>query len=563
MFAGQHPWSKKLFSLVGSDPESPPPFGPRDRVAWSTLVDCLVAVSEAGAGPEDLFDLGGDAFEGMRLPPFAGIDRDRALVERLRRQVGALRLSVAGRRGAYLLLCGELPADDAARCPAIFAWMAGALATVATPYPGIPASVDWEVAGASARFEVWLPTPRLWERVLQASRVLWAGQEGLPGFRALRADLRLKEGDLLREARAVRVAIDTRDRFLQTIGHELRTPLNGVLGAVRELERGPPPAEMPSIVADLAASSDRLCGVLGTLIDYAKLADQGAVPHLRPFHLGRFWRAQVAHAARQASRRGLELSVGQEGDLETWVQGDDVRIEKILRNAVDNAVSFTPSGRLDLYLDLQALPTGVQLQLTVSDTGVGIAKEHLERVFEPFFQVREGARPVRGVGLGLTVLREQVSVLGGEVAIESELCQGTTLRVRVPVMVIEHQTRGLPPGLRVLVVDDDRINRLVLKRALDKHQCETVLAADGLEALERLEDASFDVVLMDCEMPRMDGWEATRRIRVRHGLEVAVIAVTAYASETDRARCLEAGMDDVITKPVDPRALLESLERWL
>ena len=531
------------------------------RVPWSTFVEVLAAVHDA-AGADVLTDLGARAFASIRVPTCAFLDRDHHLIRLVSDPFGPLRLEGERLWDDRLHLHATLDGDAGeAQAAAFFVWLAGAIGTVANPFGGVPRTVSYQVEGGAARYEVEAPRAPLGLRLGQAARVLWSGQEGLGAVRTLEAELRLREVATERALRELRFEVDNRDRFLRNLSHELRGPLHGLIGLTRSLQGDAPgPEERAQLLADLERVTGHLEGLASGLFDYARVADEDAHPHVRPFRLERVVERLVAYGRGRAEARGLSFRHRAPPDAEGWLHGDDRRIEVIARRAIDNACDFSRDGRVELRIDLLEDPLRLELQLL--DEGCGIPEQHLDRVFEPFFQLQpDFDRGGRGFGLGLTVLKRDLETMGGEVALDSALGQGTTVRMRIPVERIEH----LPsqrPARRTLLVEDDPVAARILQRLGDRLALEIVPVATGEEALARLEAETFDVLLLDCELPGMDGWEVARRVRRRLGLSVMIVAVTAHASEQDMARCLEAGMDDVVLKPVDPRRVLEALQRW-
>jgi CheY-like chemotaxis protein/anti-sigma regulatory factor (Ser/Thr protein kinase) len=245
--------------------------------------------------------------------------------------------------------------------------------------------------------------------------------------------------------------------------------------------------------------------------------------------------------------------------------GDPTRVRQIALNLVGNAVKFTERGEVRCSLSLE----GQRLKLEVRDTGVGMSAEALARIGAPFVQADASTtRRHGGTGLGLVITRRLISAMGGELRITSTPGVGSAFTVLLPAVVCDAPLAHLnkarhATGLTVLVVDDNAVNQLVAQRLLERLGHQVQLATDGAQAVERACQRRFDVIFMDCHMPVMDGIEATRRIRAdERGRRTPIVALTADALSRDRERCLAAGMDDFLTKPVGSQQLAATVERW-
>lgn len=536
----------------------------RDKIThpldWSGFLGLLDAVAELG-GETVLTDLGVAAFAGIKVPVTAVTPRERTLVTLVTERLPGLELAVGERRGDRISLWASAPEGCSVRqAGPLFAFVAGAIGVVAEPFDGLPAVVEYSANGREAEFDLALPHQTFAQRVEAARRVLASGVEGLPRMRTLRAELRLREVAHDEEVRALRGELEARDRFLRNLAHHLRGPTHAARGLVRAL-RGDDhdEEERGEMLRDLYHSLEAFNVASDAVADYARIFDEDAHPHDRPFRVDALWAAILQFGRMRADPRGLAFESMSRGSVDAWYHGDDRRIEGVAKRLLDNAVEYTRSGRVRLELEVAE----ASLVISVADDGEGIPVHHRQRVFEPFFQINPGFdRGGRGLGLGLTVVQRDVELMGGEVRLETTEGIGTKVRVRFPVHPIEHRA-GPSRQLRVLVVEDDPVARRVMKRltAAMGHDVEVVATAEeGLEHLER--SSAFDVLLVDCDLPHMDGWSLAREVRARLGLRVAIIAVTSHSAERDVQRCRDSGMDDVLLKPVAPRVLAEALERW-
>jgi CheY-like chemotaxis protein/HPt (histidine-containing phosphotransfer) domain-containing protein len=262
--------------------------------------------------------------------------------------------------------------------------------------------------------------------------------------------------------------------------------------------------------------------------------------------------------------------------------GDAVRLRQMVSNLVSNAVKFTDEGLVHVQWSGTQQTDGVWwFQLVVEDTGVGILDSQLSRLFVPFSQAdSSNARRFGGTGLGLTLVHKLTEAMGGTVSLESQANQGTRVTVSLPLQVDPEDAQTsvaaadigppglpeLPAGARILIVEDQEVNRTIAVRMLEQAGAKTAVALDGAEAVAMAAAATFDLIFMDCQLPLLDGLEATRAIRRREaeeGRHTPIVAVTAHATSTDRQRCLDAGMDDYLTKPTPRHALLRMAKLWL
>jgi signal transduction histidine kinase/ActR/RegA family two-component response regulator len=376
----------------------------------------------------------------------------------------------------------------------------------------------------------------------------------------------------LREAkRKAEEATLAKSRFLATISHELRTPLNGILGSMDLLLRLSLAPEQEDLARLTHQSAGSLLAIISDLLDFSK-AEEGRIELERvPFDLLACARGVAELASKAAAGKGLVVQCEIARDVPPFVIGDATRLRQVLLNLLDNAVKFTSEGSVRLVVERAA---SGRLAFRVSDTGAGIAPGALDRIFEPFTQEDQSTtRRFGGTGLGLAISRKLAALMGGELRVQSTPGAGSTFCLEtelLPAQAIVKQPTSLLfttsfPGLRVLLVDDNRGNLLLGRRMLEHLSCDVETAADGLQAVERATAGGLDIVLMDCSMPEMDGFDATRAIRALPGelCRVQIVAMTAYAMASDRERCTAAGMDDYLSKPVALADLSNVLARCL
>ena len=416
------------------------------------------------------------------------------------------------------------------------------------------------------------------------------------------ADRRLHQH--VRELEAARASLqshaeqlaDARDRaeeaarakseFLATMSHELRTPMNGVLGMAQLLLHTQLTEEQASRVSVLQRSGEALLRIINDVLDLSKLEAGKLRIDTEPFDLLTLLDEVRATVAAAADIVGLPLTVDVEPDCPRWVVGDGGRVRQVLLNLVGNAIKFTDAGHVTIAARLthpeDASFGEHTVMLSVTDTGIGLSQETIDRLFAPFTQADSSTTRMRGgTGLGLVISRRLAEMMNGSLTVESEVGVGSCFRVTLPLPPAQPpsppERESLPSALdvaslraaseearrvpHVLVAEDNTINQVVVVSLLSHLGCTVDVAADGREAVRRWSAGSYDLILMDCQMPEMDGLEATRAIR--EGEEgdwrIPIVALTANAMTEDRAACLAAGMDDHISKPVTEQSLVDAL----
>jgi PAS domain S-box-containing protein len=371
-------------------------------------------------------------------------------------------------------------------------------------------------------------------------------------------------------------ALQVRTEFVASVSHELRTPIHGVLGLSELLVTANVDEEARSLARSISRATETLRMVLDDLLDFTKVEAGRLELHEQPMAVAEVIEELRSLLGPQAAAKGVAMRTEIGAEVPAWITADPLRVRQVLTNLIGNAVKFTAEGSIvlaaDRATDEQGRPAVV---LTVSDTGIGMAPDVVERVFDPFSQAHAStAREYGGTGLGLTIARRLVELMGGDLRVTSEPGRGSTFTCTLPLHAVAstHPRVGAdpPPRLtgrgRVMVVEDNAVNQLLVSRQLERLGYEPIVLDGGSDALETFAADPPDVVLMDWQMPGMDGLETTRRLRRLEVGEpsrrVPVIAMTASAMPGDRARCLDAGMDDFVSKPVSLAALGRVLARW-
>lgn len=373
---------------------------------------------------------------------------------------------------------------------------------------------------------------------------------------------------------AAEAASRAKSEFLATMSHEIRTPMNGISGMLELLQRSKPREDQLEYIQAISTSSEQLLLLINDILDISKI--EAGKLQLEPCDL-RFDQLLdeiVKLFASQAREKGLELKHEIAPDCPTRLYADPTRLRQILLNLISNAIKFTHEGSVTVSVEGRSTDTEeAELRIRVKDTGVGIPKERAHLIFEAFTQLDMGAsRRYEGTGLGLAICKRLVEAMGGDIKLESSGPQGSTFSVylRLPLSsatpqqmasLSPHPPAALPP-LRILVAEDNPINARVAETLLEQEGHEVAIAANGEEALEKLQQQDFDMVLMDLHMPVMDGLEATARIRRLadpRKASIPIIALTANIMQEERERCLELGMDNFLAKPFTPGDLEETL----
>jgi signal transduction histidine kinase/ActR/RegA family two-component response regulator len=378
-------------------------------------------------------------------------------------------------------------------------------------------------------------------------------------------DLQQKTADLEAAKEAAEAGLAAKDRFLATMSHEIRTPMNGVIGCIELLSSSHLADGDKSLVKTLKGSAESLMVLLNDVLDFAKLEDGQAAIESRPLDIDHLVDSVCAPERARCSLRNVSIRCEVDPSFPSGLLGDPHRLRQVLSNLVGNAVKFTESGSVAVRVS----PSDDRQQITfeVSDTGIGMKPEVLDSIFSAFTQADEStARRFGGTGLGLAISSSLVSAMGGQLEVASEEGEGSRFYFSIPMQLQVSVDTPLPsqvasegvtscrlfPGTRVLLVDDNPVNRVVGSKLLQRLGCQVELATNGRDAARMALDEEWDVVLMDCSMPEVDGFETTGLIRSAgtHRGQVHIVALTALSMAGDRERCLETGMDDYLTKPL-------------
>jgi len=397
-------------------------------------------------------------------------------------------------------------------------------------------------------------------------------------------DRKRVQSELERASREAEAGVRMKDQFLANMSHEIRTPLNGVIGLTAlllESELAPQQREYLEMVKN---SADSLMTLVNDILDFSKI--EAGKYELDPieFVLRDYLTESVRIMQLRAAQKGIGLGVTVGAEVPERVIGDPDRLRQVLMNLIGNAIKFTAQGGVELLVSVERLgPEAATLHFVVEDTGIGIAPAKRASIFEAFSQADGSTtRQYGGTGLGLAICSQLVTLMGGRVWVESEVGKGScfhfTVNFGLPAPGGEQRpaspetaAEGVPvgdaepAGRRILLAEDNIVNQRLVRGVLERHGFRVTAVANGAEVLRALESGPFDLVLMDVQMPELDGLETTIRIRRKESAggtpRMPIIALTAHVLQADRDRCLEAGMDYYIAKPIEPVALVDLVRR--
>ena len=375
-----------------------------------------------------------------------------------------------------------------------------------------------------------------------------------------------------------KAATETKSAFLANMSHEIRTPMNGVIGMIELVSQTELNTDQKNYLATAKRSADSLLIIINDILDFSKIEVGELTIEFVEFDLEQFFEELIHDQHFHARKKGLTLALSKGDFHHRHVVGDPYRITQIMNNLLSNAIKFTESGGITVHYDLVTLGDNLQLKVEIKDTGIGVSETALPFLFDSFSQADTSTtRKFGGTGLGLSITKQLCELMNGDISVKSQLNQGSTFSfsVRLKPPRQTHKMASKPPvpvsfeGLQVLLVEDNEINQEVMLAILKGLDVNVFIANDGLEALATLshyQRLKFDLILMDCQMPNLDGYEATRRIRAGEAGEIfshiPIAALTANVMDSERVKCIEAGMNEYLTKPVEIGALKSVLVKY-
>lgn len=409
------------------------------------------------------------------------------------------------------------------------------------------------------------------------------------GFNSMLDHIEQRDQQLLDAKLTAERANHAKSTFLAQMSHEIRTPMNGVMGIASLLSGTSLDEKQAQYVRTINRSGEALLDVINDILDFSKIEAGKLELEKIPFRVQDIAEESITLLTEHAHRKGLGMSFQIDPAIPPYVDGDPGRLRQVLVNLLGNGVKFTYKGQVDLAVSLEKRNgEEVNLLFKVKDSGIGIRRDRLNRIFSAFSQAEDFTnRRFGGTGLGLVISKQLVKLMGGKIGVDSEEGKGTTFWFTAIFAITKNNTFSLPEvhdhknksGLcgeqdcllffdaHVLVVEDNQTNQIVIRGMLENMGCRVDIAENGLEAVDAIATAPYDLVFMDCHMPRLDGYEATRRIR-QNGAQsqyrhLPIIAITAHAMKGDQKLCLAAGMDDYLSKPCSEKQINAILKKWL
>jgi len=425
-------------------------------------------------------------------------------------------------------------------------------------------------------FEIEIERPKGERRqcLITARMMEYADFTGYTGI--IRDITEQKQAESLKKARDLaHQSAQMKEQFIASISHEMRTPMNAILGMSNLVIQTDLDEEQHNYISSIKQSSEILLGVVNDILQISEIQNGKVKFENKNFDLHKLLKNLINVMQYKAKEKNLSLELVQDDGTPTIIRGDKLRLNQILYNLVGNAVKFTDEGHVKIYVvNLNQNSYSVQIKFIVEDTGIGIPKDKVEAIFESFTRIRTKDRIFEGTGLGLSIVKNLVEQQGGKIGATSELGGGSNFffdlifevgeELELAADMQQEPVLDKDASFKLLLVEDHKMNQLVARKTLEKQweNIKITIANDGLEAIAVLEKERFDIILMDIQMPKMNGYEATKHIRHKMSPEIAqtpILAMTAHAHISQDGKFREYGMDDYVLKPFDPEQLFKKI----
>jgi signal transduction histidine kinase/CheY-like chemotaxis protein len=391
--------------------------------------------------------------------------------------------------------------------------------------------------------------------------------------RDITQNIKNKEMALAKEK--AETANKAKSEFLANLSHEIRNPMNVIIGMTNSLQRTELSEEQLKYVRSLKISSNSLMNMLNDVLDFSKIEANKMVLANNDFELQKSTMEIISLFDGQAEQKNVELKLSFDKNIPDLLYGDESKLRQILVNLISNSLKFTSVGKIELIVKQKSIKENTYfIKFTIKDTGIGIKKADFSKIFESFTQIDSSTtKKYSGTGLGLAIVKSFTNLLNGTIKFDSKYKKGTTFTVIIPFLkskiakeMTQVETKKESSKLSILVAEDDGINQLYMKDFLQLQGWQVDSAFNGLQAVEKFSKNKYDIILMDGQMPKMDGFQATIKIRElekEKKSHIPIIAITGYAVSGDKDRFLESGMDDYITKPINESVLLEKIHTFI
>lgn len=385
------------------------------------------------------------------------------------------------------------------------------------------------------------------------------------------------EANLIEAKEQAEQSNKAKSEFLAIVSHELRTPLNGIMGAAQLLEQSNLSDEQKKLVEITYSSGENLVALIDDILNFSKISEGQLTIEERSFDLSALLDEIIQNMRFQAELKKLKFIIEDNSNNKLQVLSDSLRLQEILMNILSNAIKYTEKGFVKLKINYEKISTtNINLHVSIEDSGIGIPSDKLNIIFERFQQIESSyARKFGGVGLGLAITKQLIERMGGTINVESELGKGSRFWFSIPLKIAKvsikekqqsnHKKKEVIPNINseLLIVEDNPINQTIAKMMLNELKYSVDIAEDGLTALKKFSEKNYHLIFMDISLPIMDGITVIKKIReLSRGKKIPIVAMTAHAMEEDQRRFLQAGANDVITKPLIKDDLQKIIEKW-